>query len=83
MLMSGGLDSSSIAAVAAAQAPGRVSAQSAVFPDHPAVDESTLIYDLRKALGLAGITAEVRAGGLLASAVDSIREWELPLRSSG
>ncbi len=83
VLMSGGLDSSSIAAVAAAQAPGRVSAQSAVFPDHPAVDESTLIYDLRKALGLAGITAEVRAGGLLASAVDSIREWELPLRSWG
>jgi asparagine synthase (glutamine-hydrolysing) len=83
VLMSGGLDSSSIAAVAAAQAPGRVSAQSAVFPDHPAVDESALIGDLRGALGLAGITAEVRAGGLLASAVESIREWDLPLRSWG
>ncbi|MHB8242952.1 MAG: asparagine synthetase B family protein [Solirubrobacteraceae bacterium] len=83
VLMSGGLDSSSIAAVAAAQAPGRVSAQSAVFPDHPAVDESALIDDLRGALGLAGITAEVHAGGLLASAVESIREWDLPLRSWG
>jgi asparagine synthase (glutamine-hydrolysing) len=83
VLMSGGLDSSSVAAVAAAQAPGRVSAQSAVFPDHPAVDESVLIADLRKALGLGGITAEVRAGGLLASAVESIREWDLPLRSWG
>ncbi len=83
VLMSGGLDSSSIAAVAVAQAPGRVSAQSAVFPDHPAVDESALIDDLRGALGLAGITAEVRAGGLLASAVESIREWDLPLRSWG
>lgn len=83
VLMSGGLDSSSIAAVAAAQAPGRVSAQSAVFPDHPAVDESALIDDLRRALGLNGITAEVRAGGLLASAVESIRDWDLPLRSWG
>ncbi len=83
VLMSGGLDSSSVAAVAATQAPGRVSAQSAVFPDHPAVDESPLIEELRTALELPGITAEVRAGGLLASALASIAEWQLPLRSWG
>lgn len=83
VLMSGGLDSSSIAAVAAARAPGRVTAQSAVFPEHPAVDESPLIDELRGALDLQGITAEVRAGGLLASAVESTREWDLPLRSWG
>ena len=83
VLMSGGLDSSSIAAVAATQAPGRVTAQAAVFPDHPAVDESELIDQLRGTLDLPGITAEVRAGGLLASALGAIEEWDLPLRSWG
>jgi asparagine synthase (glutamine-hydrolysing) len=83
VLMSGGLDSSSVAAVAAAQAPGRVSAHSAVFPEHPAVDESALIAELRSALQLPGLTAEVRAGGLLASALQAIAAWGLPIRSWG
>jgi asparagine synthase (glutamine-hydrolysing) len=83
VLMSGGLDSSSVAAVAAALAPGAVDACSAAFPEHPAVDESELIELLRGTLGLSGITAEVRSGGLLASAIESIRAWDLPLRSWG
>jgi asparagine synthase (glutamine-hydrolysing) len=83
VMMSGGLDSASIAAVAAAQAPGRVSAYAAVFPEHPDVDESVLIEELRGDLGLGGITAEVRAGGMLASALESMRAWELPLLSWG
>ena len=84
ILMSGGLDSSAVAALAArAGAPGRVSAYSAVFPEHPAVDESSLIEELRSVLRLPGITAEVRPGGLIASALESIRQWELPLRSWG
>jgi asparagine synthase (glutamine-hydrolysing) len=83
VLMSGGLDSASVAAVASKQAPGSVSAYSAVFPEHPAVDESALIEELRSALELGGVIAEVRAGGLLASAVESIEQWQLPLRSWG
>ncbi len=83
VLMSGGLDSSSVAAVAATQAPGRVAAYSAVFPEHPAVDESGLIEELRDTLHLGGITAEVRAGGLLASALESLEAWGLPLLSWG
>jgi asparagine synthase (glutamine-hydrolysing) len=83
VLMSGGLDSSSVAAVAATQAPGRVLAQSAVFPDHPGVDESDLIGELREVLQLAGMTAEVRPGGMLASALASIEDWEMPLISWG
>ena len=79
VLMSGGLDSASVAAVAATQAPGRVFAYSGVFPEHPAVDESTLIDELRGALDLPGITAEVRAGGLLASALEAVEAWEMPL----
>ena len=83
VLMSGGLDSSSVAAVAAAEAPGEVSAFSAVFPDHPAVDESDLINELRRKLNLPGVAAQVRSGGLLASAMDSALAWEAPLRGWG
>jgi asparagine synthase (glutamine-hydrolysing) len=84
VLMSGGLDSSAVAAVAAARATsGRVAAYSAEFPDHPAVDESELIDELRSALALRGASAEVRTGGLVASAMDWIDTWRVPLTSWG
>ena len=83
VLMSGGLDSASVAALAAKHAHGKVRAYSAVFPEHPAVDESVLIDELRGCLGLSGITAEVRVGGLLASALETIEAWDVPLRSWG
>jgi asparagine synthase (glutamine-hydrolysing) len=83
VLMSGGLDSSAVAATAAALAPGAVRAYSADFPDHPAVDESQLIADLRAALALPGTTASVQSGGLLASALDWIDTWKVPLTSWG
>jgi asparagine synthase (glutamine-hydrolysing) len=83
VLMSGGLDSASVAAVAAGSAPGRVAAYSAVFPEHAAVDESALVAELRGRLALPGVTAEVRPGGLLQSGLDSIAAWQLPLRSWG
>ena len=81
VLMSGGLDSASVAALAAAQAPGRITACSGVFPDHPRVDETELIAELRGALRLPGITAQVRPGGLLASAAHAAALWKLPLLS--
>ncbi len=83
VLMSGGLDSASVAAVAASEAPGRVQAYSGVFPEHPAVDESHLIDELRDTLGLAGMTAEVRPGGLVASALEFIAAWQVPLLGWG
>ncbi len=83
VLMSGGLDSASVAAVAASQAPDRVSAFSGVFPEHPVVDESTLIDELRDAFCLPGLNAEVRAGGLLASSLESLDAWRMPLLGWG
>jgi asparagine synthase (glutamine-hydrolysing) len=83
VVMSGGLDSASVAAVASTVAPGQVSACSAVFPEHPAVDESALIEELRGSLHLGGATAEVGAGGLLSSALESLEAWGLPLLSWG
>ena len=78
ILMSGGLDSASVASVAATEAPGRVAAFSGVFPDHPEVDESSLIDELRERLALPGIDAEVRPGGLLACAIDYSAAWQMP-----
>jgi asparagine synthase (glutamine-hydrolysing) len=83
VLMSGGLDSASVAAVAASVAPRQVSACSAVFPEHPAVDESALIDELRRSLHLGGVTAAAGAGGLLSSALESLEAWGLPLLSWG
>lgn len=83
VMMSGGLDSASVAAVAVAQAPGRVAAYSAVFPEHPGVDESDLIAGLRRSLSLPGVTANVHAGGLVASAVEAVEAWQVPLSSWG
>jgi asparagine synthase (glutamine-hydrolysing) len=83
VLMSGGLDSAAVAAVAARAAPGRVVAYSGVFPEYPAVDESELIGLLRGELALPGVNVEVRSGGLLASALASQRVWQLPLLSWG
>ena len=79
VLMSGGLDSSAVAAMASTLAPRSVAAYCGVFPEHPAVDESDLIEQLRNSLQLPGITAKVHAGGLLASALESQRAWDAPL----
>jgi asparagine synthase (glutamine-hydrolysing) len=83
VLMSGGLDSASVAALCAELGDREVHACSATFPDHPSTDESGLIAELRGALGLGGVTAEVRAGGVLASAIEHLAAWEVPVVSWG
>jgi asparagine synthase (glutamine-hydrolysing) len=83
VLMSGGLDSAAVAAVAADLAPEKVSAYAGVFPEHPGVDESVLIEQLRTTLELPGANAEVRSGGLLASALESTQAWQAPLLGWG
>lgn len=83
VLLSAGLDSSAVAASASAASPGSITAYSGVFPDHPAVDESELVSQLHHALALPAVTAEVRAGGLLASALESQEAWGAPLLSWG
>ncbi len=83
IMMSGGLDSSSIAALCARLASGEVHACSATFPDHPAADESELVGALTQALGFPSITVETRAGGLLASALEHLAAWQLPMSSWG
>jgi asparagine synthase (glutamine-hydrolysing) len=79
VLLSGGLDSASIAAVGA----GPLSACSGTFPEHPQADEAELIAALREALGLGGLVAEVRPGGLLASVFEHTASWRAPLLGWG
>jgi asparagine synthase (glutamine-hydrolysing) len=79
VLMSGGLDSATVAALGRR----RLLACSASFPEHPAADETALIAELRQALGLGGLTAEVRPGGLVASAVEHLFAWRAPLLGWG
>lgn len=81
VLMSGGLDSSAVAALCAGAA--EVHACSATFPDHPEADESELIAELRQALALPGVTAAVRTGGLLESALEHLQAWQMPLLGWG
>ncbi len=83
VLMSGGLDSSSVAALCAERDEGRMRACSATFPEYPTADESGLIDELRDRLALPGISAEVRPGGLLASALESLAAWQMPLLGWG
>lgn len=83
VLMSGGLDSSAVAAVCADSGAGPTRAYSAVFPDHPLTDETPLIEELATALDLPGVVAEVRPGGLVAAAVEHLAEWQVPLLGWG
>lgn len=79
ILLSGGLDSASIAAFAAGK--GELQAYSAVFPEHPEMDESRLIAEVSKALGLGQATLAVRGGSLLPAALEYVAHWRIPTAS--
>ena len=83
VLMSGGLDSASVAAVAAGGQHGDLLAHCGVFPGMPELDESELIDLLRARLSLAGATASVHPGGLVHSILEHQATWELPLLGWG
>ncbi|HEX8742439.1 MAG TPA: asparagine synthase-related protein [Thermoleophilaceae bacterium] len=77
ILLSGGLDSAAVAAAASA-AGTRPAAYSALFPEHPEVDESQRIRSVRERLGLDGVEADLGGGSAIERAREFTREWELP-----
>jgi asparagine synthase (glutamine-hydrolysing) len=80
VLLSGGLDSTSVAALAHRQAPARpLRAYSAVFPEHPSIDESNLIDEAATDLGLEGSRVEVRGGSMVRGALEYMQRWGVPL----
>jgi asparagine synthase (glutamine-hydrolysing) len=81
VMLSGGLDSASVAGLAAAAVPPLrrpKRAYSAVFPDHPTVDESSLVDGLVHAYGLQSVRASVRRGSVLEGALPYLERWALP-----
>lgn len=78
-MLSGGLDSASVAAAAHASLGGDApTAYSVVFPERPDVDESTRIAAVRERLGLRWVEGAFEGAGALAPALEFQREWELP-----
>jgi asparagine synthase (glutamine-hydrolysing) len=80
VLLSGGLDSSSVAALGRRQAPpgASIHAYSAVFPDHPSIDESELIGAAADSLGLQRTSVVVRGGSMVRGSLEYLRRWEVP-----
>jgi asparagine synthase (glutamine-hydrolysing) len=78
VLLSGGFDSSSVAALAARASPR---CYSTVFPRHPEVDESPAIAATRDHCGLVGVERRFLGGGALAAAVEFVLVHELPSAS--
>jgi asparagine synthase (glutamine-hydrolysing) len=80
VMLSGGLDSSTVAAISTLLPDGlRLRrAYSAVFPAHSSVDESALIRLLCDRFDLAGTQAMVRGGSALAGAATYIERWSTP-----
>jgi asparagine synthase (glutamine-hydrolysing) len=79
VLLSGGIDSASVAGIAAAGAtglrPGR--SYSAVFPGHPEIDEGPLIGSIAAHTGLRATGLRLDSGGLLSGALPFIEAWGL------
>jgi asparagine synthase (glutamine-hydrolysing) len=75
--LSGGLDSGTVAAAAVStgHAPR---AYSAVFPDHPHVDESELIEQVARELGIPNSRIVYRGGSVLADSIAYLDAWALP-----
>jgi asparagine synthase (glutamine-hydrolysing) len=82
VLLSGGFDSGYVASLAA-RAVRRPRGYSALFPDHPSVDETSYIERLAGDLGIETCGLAVRADNPFAAAFDYLAEWQVPLPSMG
>jgi asparagine synthase (glutamine-hydrolysing) len=79
VLLSGGIDSSSIAALARESTDaGNLHAYSAVFPDDPEMDESRLVELVCRGVGIPVTTIAVRGGSILAPALEYLDAWRVP-----
>lgn len=81
VMLSGGLDSTSLAAVGArCVAPERapVGTYSMTFPGDPSSDESPHIEATTADLGVANTRIAVRSSGILAGSLEYLDAWQLP-----
>ncbi len=85
VLLSGGVDSTSVAALAQRELRGsgnELTGYSAVFPDHPQTDERELIGELSAQLGIASVQMAVRGGSPIGGALRFMQEWRVPSLST-
>jgi asparagine synthase (glutamine-hydrolysing) len=80
LLLSGGLDSASVAGFASA-AGGRMRAYSLFFPGRPSMDESAHVRTVTKDRGLPLTALNVSGGSMLAASLEYLRVWEEPSAS--
>lgn len=81
VMLSGGLDSSSVCALAKHHLPRErqlVAGYSAVFPRHASIDESQLIAELAADTDLPSVRIAVEEGSLLAATLEYIDRWQIP-----
>jgi asparagine synthase (glutamine-hydrolysing) len=87
VLLSGGLDSSVVLACAAVEARAAGAAVphafTAVFPDHPALDERTASEAVTRRWGCEWTTVAARAGPLAPDGLAHMERWQLPLQHPG
>jgi asparagine synthase (glutamine-hydrolysing) len=81
VMLSGGLDSTSVAAVATTLAD--VTGYTAALPEHPEIDESQLVATLARGVPLSVASAEVRSPSAFPTALEYLADWELPLTGPG
>jgi asparagine synthase (glutamine-hydrolysing) len=83
--LSGGFDSSAVAAVAAkVRAPGQdLCGYSTVFPHEPGMDDRDYLDVLAAALPVRNVRYKVEPGGALEIALTYLRDWRLPLSGPG
>ena len=80
VLLSGGLDSSTVAAVASRleRPRGPVHAYSLVHPEHPELDESAHVEQVVRALGLRSDALTISGPATMPTALEYQRAWDLP-----
>jgi len=85
VILSGGFDSSAVAAVAAGEraAPSQVRTYSAGFPDDPEIDESARVRDLVAARELPSYRIQVAPVGNVRLALAHQRDWGIPSGGPG
>ncbi len=83
--LSGGFDSSAVAAVAGMVKPDdqELYGYSTVFPDDPEMDDRDYLDLLAAALPLTNVRYKVEPGGALEVALSYLRDWRLPTTGPG
>jgi asparagine synthase (glutamine-hydrolysing) len=82
ILMSGGLDSTSVAALASKSSPRGAVGFAATFPDYPSIDESGWM-DAMEHAGIETVRRPTAGPGIVSTGLDFLLHWEVPLHIWG